>query len=214
MPLHSSATGAFLHEGKRQKEPVRVATIASITLAAPGATIDGISMSNGDRVLVKNQGVLSTNGIYIYQGASSAMTRSLDASAAVDFAFMFIVGVRQGTINAGTHWYFSNTATAIVTVGIDSISFTNLTTGIYSTEVSATDFAPSGLTGAANASRYVGAVNGAAPVTGSFNIGDYVVDRSFGGFWTCVVAGSPGTWRPNGGPAPIASRLFLAQSFI
>jgi len=213
MPLHSAAAGVFLHESKRQKQPVRAATTANINLGTPGAAIDGVTLSDGDRVLVKNQSSQPANGIYIWQGASATMTRSIDASLNTDFEFMFIVGVRQGTTNGGTHWVYGSN-TAAITLGIDAITFFNLTTGIYSGEVVASDFQATGLTGAVNASRYVGAVNGAAPVTGTYSIGDYVVDRTWGGFWTCVTAGSPGTWRPTGGPAPIAARLFLAQSFI
>jgi len=213
VPLHSAATGIFLHESKRQKEPVRVATTVNVTIATPGAAIDGISLSDGDRVLVKNQSSVPNNGIYIWQGASTPMTRSIDCSASIDFWYMFIVGVRQGTVNGGTHWYFaSNTTEAIL--GVTNITFNNMVTGTYSGEVVASDFAPSGLTGAVDFGRYVGAVNGTAPVTGTFAVGDYVVDRTWGGFWTCVTAGSPGTWRPTGGPAPIAARLFLARSFM
>lgn len=50
----------------------------------------------------------------------------------------------------------------------------------------------SGITGAtAVTSRYVGAVNGGAPTTGTFLAGDYVVDLS-GGFWVCITGGPAG----------------------
>lgn len=53
--------------------------------------------------------------------------------------------------------------------------------------------APAGLTGATVASRYVGATASGAPVSGTFAVGDYVVDRT-GSFWVCTAAGTPGTW--------------------
>lgn len=60
-------------------------------------------------------------------------------------------------------------------------------------------FAPSGLTGATQASRYVGATASGAPVTGTFLVGDFVIDQS-GLVWICTIAGSPGTWvSPTGG---------------
>jgi hypothetical protein len=59
--------------------------------------------------------------------------------------------------------------------------------------VSGQYFAPSGLTGATAASRYVGATAAGAPGSGTFAIGDYVIDQS-GAIWVCTVAGSPGTW--------------------
>ena len=56
---------------------VKVATTANIDLSNPGtSTIDGVSLSSGDRVLVKDQSTASQNGIYDFNGSSSAMTRS------------------------------------------------------------------------------------------------------------------------------------------
>lgn len=51
----------------------------------------------------------------------------------------------------------------------------------------------SGLTGATSASRYVGATAAGAPASGTFAVGDFIIDRS-GGIWVCTTAGSPGTW--------------------
>lgn len=57
----------------------------------------------------------------------------------------------------------------------------------------------SGLTGATQASRWVGATNSGAPVSGTFEAGDFVIDRS-GNIHVCTVSGSPGTWSgPTGG---------------
>lgn len=53
--------------------------------------------------------------------------------------------------------------------------------------------APTGLPGATAVSRYVGATASGAPVSGTFQVGDYVVDRT-GSIWICTAAGSPGTW--------------------
>jgi len=53
---------------------------------------------------------------------------------------------------------------------------------------------PVGLTGAVEATRYVGATTAGAPVTGTFAVGDLVVDRGTGDTWVCTIAGSPGTW--------------------
>jgi hypothetical protein len=59
--------------------------------------------------------------------------------------------------------------------------------------VSATAIVATGLTGSASASRYVGATTSGHPTTGTFVIGDFVVDQS-GNIWICTTAGSPGTW--------------------
>ena len=213
MPLHSSASGLQLHEGKRQKEPVRAASTANVTVSAPGATLDGVTLSTGDRILLKNQTAIATNGLYLWMGAATPMQRTDDAALATDFWAMFIVGVREGTTNGATHWVLTSDINGFE-LETDPISFTNLTNPVFGTNIQAPSVAITGLTGAVNNSRWVGAVNGLAPSSGTFNVGDYVVDRTSGGFWVCVTAGSPGTWRPIGSPADIAgARLYLAANY-
>ena len=54
--------------------------------------------------------------------------------------------------------------------------------------------ATTGLIGAQAGTRMAGATNGGAPTTGTFAIGDMVVDRTKGRLWMCSAAGTPGTW--------------------
>jgi hypothetical protein len=68
-------------EGLAWKDSCRVSTQANLNLASPGATIDAITMASGDRVLVRAQTAGAENGIYIWNGAASAMTRALDANS-------------------------------------------------------------------------------------------------------------------------------------
>jgi len=58
---------------------------------------------------------------------------------------------------------------------------------------SVSNLAVSGLTGAASASRYVGATTSGAPASGTFAVGDYIIDQA-GRQWICITAGTPGTW--------------------
>jgi hypothetical protein len=51
-----------------------------------------------------------------------------------------------------------------------------------------------GLTGATAAARFVGSTAAGPPTTGTFAVGDYVLDRATGDLWTCTAAGTPGTW--------------------
>ena len=60
-------------------------------------------------------------------------------------------------------------------------------------EDKAADFKATGLTGATAASRYVGATASGAPTTGTFAVGDFIVDQT-GKVYVCTVAGTPGTW--------------------
>lgn len=89
-------------EGLSQKDNVRVATQANISLATPGATVDGIVMVSGDRVLVKAQTANTENGIYIWNGMATLMSRTLDANT-FDELESALVSVDEGT-NAGTVW--------------------------------------------------------------------------------------------------------------
>ena len=66
-------------------------------------------------------------------------------------------------------------------------------TQTFTGNVSAPAVIASGLTGATSASRYVGATASGAPVSGTFAIGDFVIDRS-GKLIICTAAGTPGTW--------------------
>lgn len=61
----------------------------------------------------------------------------------------------------------------------------------------------SGLTGATfQTTRIVGTVStGAAPVSGTFALGDMIYDTFYQMLWVCTSAGTPGTWRPMGNQA-------------
>ena len=82
------------------KDSVRVATTATVTVSGPGAAIDGVTLSSGDRVLLKNQSTGSENGIYVFNGAASALTRATDADSSAEVTSGLFVFVEQGTANA------------------------------------------------------------------------------------------------------------------
>ena len=62
---------------------------------------------------------------------------------------------------------------------------------------SATLYAPTGLTGATATSRYVGATTNGAPITGTFQVGDFIIDQT-GNIWICTISGTPGVWQEDG----------------
>ena len=114
-----AATKAYvdsLVEGLSWKDNVRVATVSNINLSAPGASIDGVTLSVGDRVLVKNQTDARQNGIYIYNGPTTPMTRAPDANTA-DELESAVVMVDEGT-QAGTTWRQTNVN---FTLGVDPV---------------------------------------------------------------------------------------------
>ena len=91
-----------LVEGLAWKDSVRVSTQANLNLSSPGATVDGITMASQDRVLVRSQATASQNGIYIWNGAAVAMTRSLDATTFAELE-QAVTTVEEGT-SAATTW--------------------------------------------------------------------------------------------------------------
>jgi len=87
--------------GLDPKPSVRVATTASITLSGT-QSIDGVALSAGDRVLVKNQGTASENGIYTVD--ASSWSRSSDANTSAEVTAGMFVFVEEGTVNADSGW--------------------------------------------------------------------------------------------------------------
>jgi len=106
------------------KQSVRAASTADVTLSGPGTTIDGVTMASNDRVLLKNQSSAAENGIYVYNGAASAMTRATDMDGAAEFVGAFFF-VEEGTVNSDQGFVCSTDGTIVVDT--TSIAFTQFT---------------------------------------------------------------------------------------
>jgi len=103
------------------KDSVRAATTGNITISTAlnnGDTIDGVTLVDGDRVLVKDQSTGSENGIYVV-GATPARAIDFDADSEVSGgAFTF---VEEGTVNADSGFVVSTNGD--ITVGTTAIAF-------------------------------------------------------------------------------------------
>ena len=97
------------------KQAVRAASTGNINLAAPGATIDGVAMVAGDRFLAKDQTTGGQKGIYVWNGAAAAATRSLDADNGTELSPGTAVTVTEGTVNGDK--VFILTTDAAITIG-------------------------------------------------------------------------------------------------
>lgn len=98
------ATKAYVDsavEGIAWKDSVRVAAPVNVTLSAPGATIDGITMAVNDRFLAANQTTGGQNGIYIFNGAATPATRAADMSTAAEVE-QAVLTVEEGTSAGST----------------------------------------------------------------------------------------------------------------
>ena len=108
-------------QGLDVKDSCVAATTANITISTAlnnGDTLDGVSLSTNDRVLVKDQSTASENGIYI---VGSSPARADDLAAGADAAGMFTF-VEQGTVNADNGFVCtSNKGSAVV--GTNNLAF-------------------------------------------------------------------------------------------
>ncbi len=100
------------------KQSVRVATTANIALTGL-QTIDGVALSAGDRVLVKNQGTASQNGIYV--ASTGAWARAGDADASLEVTPGMLVPVEQGATNGDSLWQLVTDAP--ITLGTTGLTF-------------------------------------------------------------------------------------------
>ena len=104
--------------GLEVKDSVVVATTGNITLSGT-QTIDGIAVTAGDRVLVKDQSTASQNGIYVV--SASAWSRATDADTAAEFNSGVFFFVEKGTDNADNGFVMNQDAA--ITFGSTAITF-------------------------------------------------------------------------------------------
>jgi hypothetical protein len=116
-------------QGLDPKNSVRVATTTNLNLSSPGGTIDGVTMVSGDRVLVKDQTSAYQNGIYVWNGAASAMTRASDADSTTKLNGGAFVFVESGTVAASSGWVLQYPGS---NYGLDSPNFTPLSWSQFS----------------------------------------------------------------------------------
>lgn len=150
------------------KASVRAATTADITLSGL-QTVDGISLSAGERVLVKNQTDGTQNGIYAV--ASGAWSRTADADSSAEVTPGLAVFVEEGTAQGNQQWVLSTDGP--ITLGTTALTFT---------QIGATGAAPAAGNGLTLTSNTYDVVAGSTPGSGGpggglvANANDVVID--------------------------------------
>ena len=109
--------------GLKWKEPVKAATTSNITLSG-AQTIDGVYVSPGDRVLVKNQDTKTQNGIYVVKSNDWERAEDADTGGELVSAAVFVM---QGDANADLGFVCTNNEIIIGSTEITFVTFT--TTG-------------------------------------------------------------------------------------
>lgn len=81
------------------KGAARVATATNVTIATPGATVDGVAPTVGDVVLLTGQSTGTQNGPWVWNGAAVAMTRPANFDTAGEAVPGSMWIVQQGTFD-------------------------------------------------------------------------------------------------------------------
>jgi hypothetical protein len=97
---------------------VRVATTANITLDNTTTTVDGVTLANGDLILVKNQTTGTENGVYVVSTSGAWSRSSILPSGISAYKKMFYV--TNGTVNQNLNF---NCLVSPAVVGTNSLVF-------------------------------------------------------------------------------------------
>jgi len=142
--------------GLAKRSNVRVATTANITIATAlnaSDTLDGITLADGDKVLVKSQSSAEQNGIYVV-GSTPARDSLFDT---YDEHVGALIHVEEGSTNADK--LFHCTSNAGGTLDTTAITFANIVPGSGGT---VTSVATAGLASG-------GTITGSGTITVSIN---------------------------------------------
>lgn len=90
---------------------------ATLTTDTPINTLDGYSLVNGDRILIKNQANTAHNGIYI-RTSSTVFTRATDFNTVAEIASGDFLFVSSGTVNGKTGWVNTSKSIAVGTTAV------------------------------------------------------------------------------------------------
>lgn len=99
-----AATKAYVdaaRSGLDVKDSVRAASTGNVDISGGtfAGSLDGVTLADGDRVLLKDQGTGSQNGIYTYSSGTSTFTRAADANSDAEVTAGMFVFVEEGNDN-------------------------------------------------------------------------------------------------------------------
>src|ERR1035437_611242 len=103
---------------------VAAVAVANVTISSPGATLDSYTLLTADEILLTAQTTGSQNGVWTWNGSTSALTRPNEFPSAGVVKRGRTVTVIKGTVYANTQWILDSTAAGIT---IDTTSQTWVT---------------------------------------------------------------------------------------
>lgn len=104
--------------------PVRLVDTTGVTLSF-AQVVDGIAVTNGDRVLRSVSPANPLNGIYVVN-TTGAWTRAADFPTGGTIVEGMLFSVAEGSANAGTIWQMADVSGEVATVGTTAVSFRNI----------------------------------------------------------------------------------------
>jgi len=96
---------------------------ATLTLSVALTVLDGYTLLNGDRVLVKDEATQANNGIYTWATGGTVLTRATDFDTAAEMASGDFTFVTNGTLYANTGWVQTDPVTTVGTSPVVWVQF-------------------------------------------------------------------------------------------
>jgi hypothetical protein len=96
---------------------------ATLTLSVALTALDGYTLVNGDRVLVKNEVASANNGIYTWATGGTVLTRATDFDTAAEMASGDFTFISYGTLYGSTGWVQTDPVTVVGTSPVTWIQF-------------------------------------------------------------------------------------------
>lgn len=144
------------------KDACRVASTGAMALSGLGVSllIDGVTVMNTDRVLLKDQSPKDTNGIYTVSdvGVNIALTRATDADTSVEVTQGMAVDIAEGLANGRTRWLL--TTSNPINLGVTLLTFVEIPNPSTLVQFKEEQFV---LTGTDITNQYVDLTNAAEP---------------------------------------------------
>lgn len=93
---------------------------ATLTLGVALTILDGYTLQNGDRIIVKNESNAAHNGIYTWATGGTILTRAIDFNTPTEMGGGDFTFVQNGTLYNDTGWVMTDPVT---TVGTSAVNF-------------------------------------------------------------------------------------------
>jgi len=210
-------------QGLQLLQPATVATTANLASLSGLLTIDGVTVTAGQRVLVKNQTSAQFNGVYVAAVGTWSRSTDTDTYAELQNIYLFVT---SGTVNGGSAWGTTNHGSG--TIDVTPINWVQIAnTAIYTAGTGLTlasnqfSITNTGVTAVSyGSSTQIGAftVNAQGQLTSASNVAIAPAVGSITGLGTGVATalavntGSAGAFVVNGGALGTPSSGILTNA--